>query len=148
MDALKDVLNKFVKLDEKVVLFKTMDNNKHLSKLVTDLNTKHQLRFGILSDGSVLRNYSRTSQLVYNKPDIPIQLKDTGAFWSSFEVILTSDGFIINADGKKLGDNGKVINLFEKYGEDVAGLTDDNIAEFIEELQPLLADEITRQLLS
>ncbi len=93
--------------------------------------TKKQLEFGELSDGSILDNYSITSQVVFGKPDIPIQLKDTGEFWRSFQVILEDDGFMIEADGEKTGDDGVQINLFSIYGEDVAGLNDKNMTIFI-----------------
>lgn len=115
-----------MRLSNTQLTLQVMSKNPALKKLVTDLNTKKQLEFGELSDGSILPNYSWASQVFFGKPDIPMQLKDTGEFWRSFNVVLEDDGFIIEADGQK--DD---TNLFVKYGEDVAGLNDKNMSIFI-----------------
>lgn len=142
MEALYNIINSINQLNNSMILFKTMSKNPQLKKLVTELNTKKQLEFGELSTGEILPNYSINSQLFYGKPDIPIQLKDTGEFWRSFEVILEDDGFIINAND----DKGEV-ELFEKYSEDVAGLTSKNMSIFVEALIPKIYDVVIQYIL-
>jgi hypothetical protein len=142
MEALYNIINSINQLNNNMILFKTMSKNPHLKKLVTELNTKKQLEFGELSTGEILPNYSINSQLFYGKPDIPIQLKDTGEFWRSFEVILEDNGFIITADD----DKGEV-ELFEKYSEDVAGLTSKNMSIFVEALIPKVYDVVIQYIL-
>lgn len=123
-----------------------MSENPFLRDVVTDLNTNHQLKFGLYSDGTFLPDYSDTSVVVYGKEPGPIKLKDTGAFYKSFEVILTDDGFWITADDKKT-EGGVTTELFQVYGNEVAGLTDENLEEFEKQLIPKIINEITKQLL-
>jgi len=49
-------------------------------------------------------------------------LKDTGAFYDSWVVKVDRDGLILDADDSSFYDKP----LFEVYGEDVLGLTDEN----------------------
>lgn len=51
-----------------------------------------------------------------------ITLRDTGKFYKSFYVLVQKDYFEINADDTSHYD----APLFQVYGEDVAGLTEDN----------------------
>jgi hypothetical protein len=129
MQELYNIANRMLSLNNSYLLVTTMSKNPSLKKLVTDLNTKKQLEYGELSNGEVLPNYSFNSQVFFGKPDKPIQLKDTGEFWRSFDVVLADDGFYINADGDK-GD----VDLFVKYSENVAGLNDKNMIIFIDAL--------------
>lgn len=126
MEALTNLLRQFMMLDTNIVLFKTISDNPFLRDVVTDLNTNKQLRFGLTADGGVLPDYSDTSVNLYGKEPGPIQLKDTGAFYKSFEVILTDDGFWITADDEKT-ENGVTTRLFQKYGVygEIAGLTNE-----------------------
>lgn len=143
MERLYQIANRFLTLSNNYILVTTMSQNASLKKLVTDLNTKKQLQFGELSDGTVLPNYSYTSQVVFGKPDVPIMLKDTGEFWRSFEVILEEDGFVINADG----DKGEV-DLFIKYSNDVAGLNEKNMNIFIDAFLIQIYNVILRYITS
>jgi hypothetical protein len=52
----------------------------------------------------------------------PYTLEDTGAFYNSMFVKIGNDYFIVDADGNKGNDD-----LFVKFGEDIIGLTDENI---------------------
>lgn len=56
-----------------------------------------------------------------------ITLKDTGEFYDSFKVTVQKDSFTINADPQK--DD---TNLFDEFGIDIVGLTDENMKGIME----------------
>ncbi len=146
MEVLKKLAQNFINLDTKEILFRTVSNNPQLEKLAIKLNQENQLKFGKTADGNFLGDYSQTSVDVYGKEPGPIQLKDTGDFYDSFQVILLDDGFVIDADGFKTDDSGETTNLFSKYGQDITGLNDENLSIFIKELQPKIAEAIIRRI--
>jgi hypothetical protein len=123
-------------------MFRTISNNPQLEKLAIKLNQDKQLKFGLTADGDFLGNYSTSSVRDYGKEPGPIQLKDTGAFYKSFQVILLDDGFLIDADEVKTDDSGQTTNLFTRYGQDVTGLNDENLSIFISELVPKIGEGI------
>lgn len=133
------------------ILFKTMSDKPSLKKLVTYLNTKKQLEFGMLSDGDILPNYSERSQSEFGKANRPIMLKDTGEFWNSFEVILNSDGFEIDGDSVKFDyepvDLIDVVDFWGYNGENVYGLTDKNMNIFLNALLPQIQKVIEKKIL-
>lgn len=120
----------------------TDENNK---KLVVQLNLENQLKYGIMPDGDVLPHYSRTSQEQFGKPNAPIMLYDTGAFYETFNVSkVTKDSFEINANPNKT-EFGYTVNLFDIYG-DATGLTDESLAILQDKILPQLQDYIYEQL--
>ena len=145
MEILFQIANNIKNLRVGQVLFKTMSSNSKLKDLVTYLNTEKQLNFGVLSDGSILPNYSQRSQSEFGKANRPIMLKDTGEFWKSFEVILSEDGFEIDGDSVKY--DFEPVDLVTIYGEDIFGLTDKNMTIFINALLPKLQNVVIKQIL-
>ena len=144
MDALKNILKNFSKIDEGNILFFTMEKNIFLQDLVAELNTKGQLYKGLLSDGGQLPDYSKASVEMFGKRPGPIKLFNSGEFWKSWNIQLTLDGFYIDADPEK--EDGT--NLFTKYSEygEVLGLTDKNMNVFINELIPMVINEIKNNI--
>lgn len=140
MEALEKLLNNWLMLDAGEILFITMDDNPFLNDLVVELNTKGQLSAGLLADGGQLPDYSKASVEMFGKTPGPIQLFNTGEFWKSWTVELTLSGFIIDANAEKPDGT----NLFRKYSEygEILGLTEKNIEIFIQNLIPLLINEI------
>jgi len=97
------------------------------------LNTEDQLEeSGIDSLGNILGEYSPVTVMLKRlKGDRfdHITLKDEGDFHESFTVQVVSDGWVVDAV-----DTGKYDRpLFDVYGVDVLGLTDENL-EFIKEM--------------
>ncbi len=151
MEALYKMVQNINELRQGVVLFKTMSDNPRLKELVTHLNTEKQLQFGLLSDDTILPNYSQTSIEVYGKPDRPIMLKDTGEFWRSFEVILSEDGFEIDGQSIKFDfepvDLIDVVDYWGLKGENVYGLNKKNMSIFIDALLPKIQKTIEKEIL-
>lgn len=69
-------------------------------------------------------------------------LKDTGAFYDSFFVRPFLKGFRIEADGVK--EDGS--DLFSRYGEDIAGLNEENKVILCEFIRPFFIAEAEKIL--
>ena len=81
-----------------------------------------------------------------NRPNnVPshIDLFDTGDFYESFEVKVMSDGFLIEADTIKDGEDLRV-----RWGNDILGLTDFSISELGKAIQPKVLSYILDSLLT
>ena len=72
-----------------------------------------------------------------------ITLNDTGAFYNSWVVIVHLDGLILDADDHSLYDEP----LFDVYGEDVLGLTDESKEILIEQIKSSYINYIRNELL-
>jgi hypothetical protein len=119
------------KLNIEVLAKKTIAST---SNLMADLNRKQLLK-GQKADGSFLDNYSRVSQDLFGKPNIPMQLKDTGAFHKSISVDVGSDVFEFIADD--------IHDLEKKYSNEIFGLTKENEGNYSQDiLLPLIQKEI------
>ena len=51
-------------------------------------------------------------------------------------VIVLKDSLVIDSDGADKEGKAGTDNLFEKYGEGIVGLTDENLAKLRETLRP------------
>ena len=150
MEALFNIVRNVKTLTNVSVLFTTMSKNPQLKKLVTTLNTEKQLNFGLLSDGTVMPNYSERSQNEFGKANRPIMLKDTGEFWNSFDVTLTEDGFEIDGDSIKFDfesiDLVDMVDFWGLKGENIYGLTDKNMSIFINALIPKIQNVVIQKI--
>ena len=114
--------------------FKLVLDNRLIKELIIFLNTDDQ--FGIdnvNSLGQKLFN-NLTDRSTYSLFDPkgrggkPYTLRDTGEFWDSFRVAVRAGNIVIDADPFKDDDN-----LFDIYGQDIVGLTDENLQVLIDE---------------
>jgi hypothetical protein len=120
---IEDIVDRALRLNESVAWFEV--NDREVQWEIIRLNTIDQLfNEGILSDGSLLPEYSEASVNEYGKRDGHIQLKDTGEFYRSFVVKVDPRGMEIIANTKK-GDSLKD-DLASRYGLNILGLTDEN----------------------
>ena len=142
------------KLDKVVKLFiRGLDVNQMLSEIwqkreiqdyIIALNQDAQLfDQGITSDGSSLGTYSpftiakKESEGKFVPADFHIMLFDEGDFYDSFNIRVTSNGFLIVADAIK--EDGT--DLVQEYGR-ILGLTD----ESIQELRAVIQDELKQYI--
>lgn len=91
------------------------------------------LKRGVDANEEVIGYYSQLTESISNgrkKFNTHYTLKDTGEFFASMFVTVLKDSFIIDADGQKGKDN-----LFEKYGDEIIGLTDENLQKVIERIK-------------
>ena len=100
-----------------------------LRDFIEELN-REQLRSGERSDGSMMPPYSPRSKSK-NAPG-PIQLFDTGLFYSGIETAVDGDGIEL------IGTDSKTRKLKGKYGEMILGLNDESLIILKKEMIPLI----------
>lgn len=84
---------------------------------------------GIDSDGDELGTYSFMTEILSGgrkKYGDHYTLNDTGAFYKAMYVVVLSDSFVVDSDAAVKEDG---TNLFYKYGDNIVGLTDENISK-------------------
>lgn len=115
---------------------------------ILNYNRENQLfELGETSEGIKISSYAPYTRLtIVNKqikkqPVDRVTLKDTSAFYTGFYIIYEDDQFTIWSNDKKTTD------LVTKYGIEIFGLSNDNIAKFshsyvYEKLKQDLATEL------
>lgn len=119
-------------------LHKLLDNGKRLSDLqawydtfspdvqrhILDWIRDDQLRNqGVNADNEIIGVYSEFTEALNPEKvaGTPYTLFDTGEFYRSMYIVVLKDAIVFEADPIK-GDD----NLFEKYGNNIIGLTQEN----------------------
>jgi len=146
--AIRKLVSNAKALEPNQVLRITMEGYKEdFTDLVVNLNTEEQLREGINSLSIPLSeiggNYSPITVRIkgLSSNDV-VTLRDTGDFYKSFDVTIEKDGFVITSNSVKDG-----IDLTERWGEDIVGLTDMSKEALIFFLMPLLKMTIQHELM-
>lgn len=111
---------------------------------ICDMNSENQLfEKGITREGIKINSYAPYSKntiavkIAKGQPTNRVTLRDTGEFHASFVVYTDDTKFFIDAK------DWKTNKLSEKYGEEIFGLTDENINELIwEYIYPALMNKV------
>lgn len=127
-----EVLDRAKNLDTDKLWTVAMD--EEIQDHIIQMNTEDQLEEdGVFSDGTPTGDYAPTT-ISYKRRKGDrydhITFKDTGNFYDSWTVRVDKTGFDINAQGQVSADT----NLFTIYGENILGLTDENMQFFIKML--------------
>lgn len=125
------------------IWFDAMDNE--IKEFVLDLIRFNQLSNGINSKGDIIGKYSAMTEQISGgrkQEGDPYTLFDTGAFYESLFIEVDLDDMIIDGNGFKSGlrrikgrDITVSINLFEEFGDEIIGLTEDSMQQFIDKLK-------------
>jgi len=123
--------------------------DKTLSTMVLEMIKQDQLfKQGIDEDGDIIGLYSEWTEML--NPDkvagTPYTLFDTGAFYESMKIVVLNDSFVVEAQPIKIDEDGKKTNLFEKYGEGIIGLTDENKEKLAVEIKQRFINEVNKLL--
>ena len=115
-------------------LFKVVLDNKTITDLVKFLNTEKQMgQDHVDSLGNELFNVF-TNRTYYSPNDPkgrggqPYELQDTGEYWNSFKVLVREGRIVIESNPFKGLDN-----IEEAFGQNLEGLTDENLQLLINE---------------
>lgn len=140
IDKLQSVAD--LKLNE--VAFK-IASQKEVKDLVIRLNTKDQLfKLGEDSLGDSLGVYSPFTVEEKKKKGQPtnrITLKDTGEFYSSFNVVPYRGGFTIKANPIKEDSN-----LYDDFGTDIIGLNETNLQILRDVYKDKVLEEVRKRI--
>lgn len=145
LENITKFLDNIINLDQDLIIGNIL-KDKDFQRFIIDLNTEEQLfEQGIDSLGVSLGEYSdftKAVKKVKGQRLDHITLEDTGEFYKSFAIKVQNGGFLIVADGQK--DD---TNLFEEYGKEILGLTDESLQIVIdaikEKLIPIILTTIT-----
>ena len=140
------MLNRAKKLSDNSAWIFSVD--KDVQEEIIRINTEEQLyEDGVDSLGRSLGDYSvftiqekKSNGQRYDH----VTLKDSGDFYDSFTVRVTNDGWAQDADDSSKYDEP----LFEVWGIDVLGITDENMKYIKEMIIDNYIKYVTRELLS
>ena len=146
MNGFEKLLAKIERYNVDRILFEVWSNSKvqiYVEQLNTEgQNTSQLYNQGVNSLGVSLGEYSPfTINEKLNGDGLGdrrvdhITLKDMGDFYESVIMKPFIKGFNIDADAQKDDDN-----LFDIYGKDILGLTDENLQLLIEFIRPFYMD--------
>ena len=124
--AVGELLQKTKLLFDSVVWYDSVDGV--VRNMILDWIQNDQLRKeGIDENGDIIGWYSELTQILSGgkkKFNTPYTLEDTGAFFRGMFVVVLADSLVIDSDAAEK-DNGD--NLYDKYGDGITGLTDENM---------------------
>jgi hypothetical protein len=146
---LKESLNKWLKIDP-ISIIRQILSDRAILNWIEEANRKQLLTgknsFDVkLSD--IGGGYSNlTLQLNPNKQRDVVNLLDTSEFYASITATVDTSLLQIDADPIKTDDNGKDTNLYDRWGEDIIGLNEENLQELIETLKDKLIIEILKKV--
>lgn len=131
MDGVTKFLEVMTNLDEDELLRSILDR-EDIREFIIFLNTEKQLfEKGINSLGGSLGIYTQFTIEEKKKKGQPfdrVTLRDTGEFHESWEITVTQQAdLIFDADDEK-----QDTSLFEKYGIDILGLTEESLEVLID----------------
>ena len=138
-----------VKALEETVFWQTAFNDPEFKKYILDLIRNDQLfEKGIDSDGDIIGYYSEWTEMMNPEKvaGTPYTLKDTGAFYESMIIYIYDNYIEIDADPIKKNQQGEEDNLFYKYGENIIGLTEENLEKVSKKIAQKYRDEIIQIL--
>ena len=130
---INDLIEKFKKVGEELdtgeIAKKIVRDNDNI---LIDMNAQYQLyakgvnRLGVrIDEYQPYRPLTIQVKIEKRQPYDRVTLKDTGEFYDSFYVETAEDRFYIKASDEKTNW------LIKKYGAEIFGLTNDSLAEFI-----------------
>jgi len=160
-EAIRKITKKLIRIDANKLINSLLETNQFQS-IILNLNRVDQLFLdGIQSDGNPLTSnnstpgvYSNLTQFLNDgvtfsfagesKQKIegePYFLFSDGDFYSTFVIRLGNDYFEIDAD--PIRDD---TNIFEEFGREILGLTDENTQLLIDFMRSELIDKIQQEI--
>lgn len=91
---------------------------------------------GVDEFGQIIGTYSRYTEILNpeKQEGTPYTLYDTGDFYNSLLITILDDGIEINGDGLKVDEFGQTTDLFQEYGYEIIGLTEESKTKLATEL--------------
>ena len=103
---------------------------------------------GVDEFGEIIGTYSRYTEILNpeKQEGTPYTLYDTGEFYNSLMIEVLNDSILINGDGLKVDEFGQTTDLFEEYGYEIIGLTEESKTKLAQELVERFNTEYRRLL--
>lgn len=116
------LLSNYMRAVAEEIPFEVLEENR---TYLEDANIE-QLQDGLRADGVYLPDYSPVSVWKYGKPEGPIKLFDSGAFYRGIVAVMNPAGVEIE------GRDSKTKKLMADYGAEILGVSEENLQWFQE----------------
>lgn len=120
----------------KTIWLKVFSDVEFKNKILDWIRQDQLFKQGIDEDGDIIGTYSEFTEMI-NPSKVagtPYTLFDTGEFYRSMIIYVFQTEIVIDADPIKNDSSGRTENLFNKYGDGIIGLTDENKTKLANEL--------------
>jgi len=144
MGVIEDTLNRVINLNNEIIL-EVLRTEKVRQYIVSLYQWEQLYDQGIGSDGKSLGEYAPVTIIhkeMVNLPSDRVTLYETGGFYRSFFVNILTDVTEINAN-ELVGDS----NLIKDWGENILGLTDENLEKLHNFILPLIQESVLNIIL-
>lgn len=149
MDTILGTQLRKVNLLTEEIFWRQTFSDPDFKNYILDLIRNDQLfEKGIDSDGDIIGYYSEWTEMMNPEKvaGTPYTLRDTGEFYKSMIIYIYKNYIEIDADPIKTNQQGEEDNLFYKYGENIIGLTEENLEKVAKEIAEKYRHEIIRVL--
>ena len=149
MDTILGTQLRKVNLLTEEIFWRQTFSDPDFKNYILDLIRNDQLfEKGIDSDGDIIGYYSEWTEMMNPEKvaGTPYTLRDTGEFYKSMIIYIYKNYIEIDADPIKTNQQGEQDNLFYKYGENIIGLTEENLEKVAKEIAEKYRHEIIRVL--
>jgi hypothetical protein len=144
-EKIKNLVRYFEQTKGGELVVRIIEENDTLQVDILEMNRFDQLfQQGIDSKGDLIGVYSYTTELLsggLKKAGDHYTLEDTGHFFESFKIMTGKDFFEIIANPIKPD-----ANLFDKYGADIVGLTEESKKKLQMLMIPLIQKHIRNKI--
>jgi hypothetical protein len=131
-----DLLNKATRITFADVWKEVFRDEQFKTEILDWIRWDQLYNEGVDEFGQIIGTYSRATEM-FNPEKLegtPFTLYDTGEFYNSMMIEVFDDYIEINGDGLKVDEFGQTTDLFQEYGYEIIGLTDESKEKLAQEL--------------
>lgn len=131
-----ELLNKATRITFADVWKEVFKDEQFKTEILDWIRWEQLYNEGVDEFGQIIGTYSRYTEMLNpeKQEGTPYTLYDTGEFYNSMMIEVFNDYIEINADGLKVDEFGQTTDLFEEYGYEIIGLTEESKTKLATEL--------------
>ena len=143
-----DLLNKATRITFADVWKEVFRDEQFKTEILDWIRWDQLYNEGVDEFNEIIGTYSRYTEILNpeKQEGTPYTLYDTGEFYNSLMIEVLNDSILINGDGLKVDEFGQTTDLFEEYGYEIIGLTDESKEKLAQELVERFNTEYRRLL--
>lgn len=143
-----ELLNKATRITFADVWKEVFKDEQFKTEILDWIRWEQLYNEGVDEFGQIIGTYSRYTEILNpeKQEGTPYTLYDTGEFYNSLMIEVLDDSIEINGDGLKVDEFGQTTDLFEEYGYEIIGLTEESKAKLATELIERFSIEYRRLL--
>lgn len=131
-----ELLNKATRITFSDVWKEVFKDEQFKTEILDWIRWEQLYNEGVDEFGQIIGTYSRYTEILNpeKQEGTPYTLYDTGEFYNSMMIEVFDDYIEINADGLKVDEFGQTTDLFQEYGYEIIGLTEESKTKLATEL--------------